>query len=472
MSKLLKRIIFIPLLICCLVLPVHAAEYYYDELDRLIRVEYETGQTVTYTYDAGGNILDVEVYIPLQLEPIGDKQVDAGHLLEFTVEATGAEGAEIEYRAQNLPTGANFDTATQLFSWIPEFDQAGIHSGIRFEAFTGGATVSEEISITVNVVNTAPGTDIEFEDEESGIMLTFDAVDRCGNTSVAVHETLPEGEFFNVSFLPLYFDITTSALFSGQVRITVSYEGLDFDLDEEDIRLFHFLDGEAVDITDPVDPGPGGNPDTSAKTISGVTEGFSIFGLGVVNEPVELKLGGDPVKLYSLIPRGTPVSWSSSNPDVATVDELGFVTPVALGSTAITVVTSDGRYSSTYDVLVQPYVHWLPPISVPSFLRDMGEFLINPNQTLPVKFYLTDEQEDILHLDNVEVQVWSENREELMGKYTLTGSGQMQLKRNPQGIYHANIKARALNLSPGETYDVAVMVADIEADAIKIRIKD
>lgn len=472
MSNLSKRLIIISLLAICLIAPAHAAEYTYDELDRLIKVEYETGQTVTYTYDAGGNILNVEVYYPLQVEPIGDKQVDAGQLLEFTVEATGVEGGEIVYSAHNLPEGASFDVATGRFSWIPEYEQTGIHSGIRFEASASGAVVSEEITITVNSVNTAPGTDIEFEDEESGLVLTFESIDRCGNTSVTVYDTLPEGEFSNVSFLPLYFDITTSALYSGQVRITASYDEQDYELDQENIRLFHFRDGEAVDITDPIDPGPGGNPDTAAKTISGVADGFSVFALGVINEPVELKLGDEPIVLNAFIPSGTPVTWSSSNPAVATVDENGVVSPVALGRTAITVATTDGGYSSTYDVLVQPYVQWLPPIKLPPFLRDMSAFVINPRQTLPVRFNLTDEQESVLHLDNVEVQVWTADREELMGSYSLTASGQMRLTRNPQGVYHANVNAGTLNLSPGETYTIWAVVEQIEADAITIRIKD
>ncbi len=35
----------------------HAIDYTYDELHRLIKVSYASGQTIHYTYDAGGNLL-------------------------------------------------------------------------------------------------------------------------------------------------------------------------------------------------------------------------------------------------------------------------------------------------------------------------------------------------------------------------------------------------------------------------------
>jgi YD repeat-containing protein len=42
-------------------LPLNAAQYTYDDLGRLTSVTYSNGQTVSYTYDEGGNILTVEV---------------------------------------------------------------------------------------------------------------------------------------------------------------------------------------------------------------------------------------------------------------------------------------------------------------------------------------------------------------------------------------------------------------------------
>ncbi|MBQ7776741.1 MAG: RHS repeat protein [Lachnospiraceae bacterium] len=41
---------------------IHAEEYEYDALNRVIKVTYEDGSYVEYAYDANGNILSVDVY--------------------------------------------------------------------------------------------------------------------------------------------------------------------------------------------------------------------------------------------------------------------------------------------------------------------------------------------------------------------------------------------------------------------------
>ena len=47
------------------------------------------------------------------------------------------------------------------------------------------------------------------------------------------------------------------------------------------------------------------------------------------------------------------ITWTSSNPSVATVDEFGFVTAIAGGSAAITVTTNDGNHTAVCDITVE-----------------------------------------------------------------------------------------------------------------------
>jgi hypothetical protein len=84
------------------------------------------------------------------LTPIGDKSVDEGGLIEFTVSAIDIDGDSLTYSALNLPVGASFNPQTDTFSWQPNYAQAGIHAGIRFEVSDGDLTDFETISITVN----------------------------------------------------------------------------------------------------------------------------------------------------------------------------------------------------------------------------------------------------------------------------------------------------------------------------------
>jgi len=58
----------------------HAIDYTYDELHRLIKVSYASGQTIHYTYDAGGNILSAlesgSPPLPTDNTPTNDTPVD------------------------------------------------------------------------------------------------------------------------------------------------------------------------------------------------------------------------------------------------------------------------------------------------------------------------------------------------------------------------------------------------------------
>lgn len=53
-----------------------ADTYTYDNLNRLTRVVYSDGRTITYTYDAAGNILKVTSVNPCEGDYDNDKDVD------------------------------------------------------------------------------------------------------------------------------------------------------------------------------------------------------------------------------------------------------------------------------------------------------------------------------------------------------------------------------------------------------------
>ena len=73
--------------------------------------------------------------------------------------------------------------------------------------------------------------------------------------------------------------------------------------------------------------------------------------------------GGTQSILFQLRPAdatNTKVDWTSSNPDVATVDN-GVVTPIGLGSTLITATTDDGEFSQQCNVVISDGDEDLPP---------------------------------------------------------------------------------------------------------------
>jgi hypothetical protein len=93
---------------------------------------------------------------PPVLGPVGDKSVDEGARLGFTISATDPDDDALTYSVSNLPEGASFDTQTRTFSWIPSSGQAGTYPDIHFEVSDRSLTDSEDITITVKAPPVQP----------------------------------------------------------------------------------------------------------------------------------------------------------------------------------------------------------------------------------------------------------------------------------------------------------------------------
>ncbi len=88
---------------------------------------------------------------PPVLDPVGDKSVQVGDTLSFTVTASDKDGDALRYSAENLPRGATF--TQQEFTWIP--DSAGTFENIIFRVEDGrGGADADTITITVTPLAT------------------------------------------------------------------------------------------------------------------------------------------------------------------------------------------------------------------------------------------------------------------------------------------------------------------------------
>jgi len=126
-----------------------------------------TYQYYAYATDTTGNLAQTETRTltintaspndPPVLTAIGDKSINEGELLQFTISATDPDGDPLTYSASNLPSGASFNTGTRTFSWTPSSGQAGTYSNVHFEVTDSGQTDVEDITITVSSVNPPSG---------------------------------------------------------------------------------------------------------------------------------------------------------------------------------------------------------------------------------------------------------------------------------------------------------------------------
>lgn len=121
--------------------------------------------TVTFTVDDGNGGTDTETIKitaneaeetnqPPVLNPIGNKTVETGKTLMFTVWGTDPDGDNLVVTAANLPEGASFKSQNCTFSWTPS--QPGTYPGICFTISDGELTDSEQITITVTAQQTQP----------------------------------------------------------------------------------------------------------------------------------------------------------------------------------------------------------------------------------------------------------------------------------------------------------------------------
>lgn len=111
-------------------------------------------------------------------------------------------------------------------------------------------------------------------------------------------------------------------------------------------------DGDAT-ITATVD-----GVSATTDTITVTTPVVKVSGVSLSASNLKLAVGGEPSTLTATVEPNNAtnknVSWSSSDPEVATVAD-GVVTPVKAGAATITVTTEDGEYSVTCKVtVIQP----------------------------------------------------------------------------------------------------------------------
>ncbi|MEW5896386.1 MAG: Ig-like domain-containing protein [Nanoarchaeota archaeon] len=120
-----------------------------DSFDYIVKDGYGGKGTASVSVNVQGEI--AVNHAPV-LNPIGNKAVDEGQLLQFAVSATDADNDKLTFSAENLPQGAVFDANTHTFTWTPDFNQAEKYA-VKFTVTDGkGGSDSITVGITVNDV--------------------------------------------------------------------------------------------------------------------------------------------------------------------------------------------------------------------------------------------------------------------------------------------------------------------------------
>lgn len=210
---------------------------------------------------------------------------------------------------------------------------------------------------TTGGVPTPTGTNVAVQ-PAGFATLTFDDVNTAGTTTLTTSTggPTPPGGFL-LGDPPTYYDLSTTALFSGLVTVCLDYSGTSF-VDEATLRLLHYVlsTGQWEDVTTSLD--------TVSDVICGRTSSFSPFLIGesiyrfggfnapvdprpTLNKlkagsavPVKFSLGGDlGLDIFAAgFPKSEPVPCgSSSNVD-------GIETTVTAGQNSLKYIAATGLY--------------------------------------------------------------------------------------------------------------------------------
>ncbi|HEY7165683.1 MAG TPA: tandem-95 repeat protein [Candidatus Binatia bacterium] len=110
---------------------------------------YSVILNVTDTFNASGSSQTTATISPaLALNPIGNRTVNLGETLSFTVNATGPSAINLHVTPLPLMINASFNAGTGVFSFRPDTTQVGAYQ-LTFTATAGTQSASETITITV-----------------------------------------------------------------------------------------------------------------------------------------------------------------------------------------------------------------------------------------------------------------------------------------------------------------------------------
>jgi hypothetical protein len=169
------------------------------------------------------------------------------------------------------------------YRWSAFYDGGDQQAGVNNSAYSYQCTDATVITAGPPG-STSTGSDVPVATTPTGstavLNVVFGQVDTSGQTTATVSASGPAPANFNVGGSPAYYDITTTAAYSGPITVCVPYNPSSY-ADPSKVRLYHYGNGAWVDVTSSVS--------VMAKTVCGTTTSLSPF---VVAQPIPYRWGG------------------------------------------------------------------------------------------------------------------------------------------------------------------------------------
>ena len=179
---------------------------------------------------------------PPILDPIGPKSVNEGQLLSFTITATDPDGDGLSFSASNVPTGGSFNPSTRVFTWTPDYGDAGNYN-VTFTVTDNGSPAesdTEVVTITVGNVNRPPvlnAIGAKTVDEAQLLEFTVTASDPDGDSLTYSAGNLPTGADFDAAAQTFTWTPGYGAAGNYTVTFAVTDNGTPVQSDSEQVTI-------------------------------------------------------------------------------------------------------------------------------------------------------------------------------------------------------------------------------------------
>ena len=334
--------------------------------DRVVAVKSDGTVWETYPWDVYGQLF-LQVQDPANVLT-GLKDIAPGAKYTLALKSDGTVWAWGKNTYGQLGDGTNTYRPNPVQVKNPE-DPGGYLTGVTDIA----AGYAHSLAVRAELFNT-PISDIPVTvvDESTGTSITFQQTTSPGNTTVLTSQTNPVGSLDpNFKVKGDFFDISTTATYSGDIEICIDYSNLGVN-DPAKLKLLHWesADGinyEWLDVTTGIDE--------SSSTICGSVNTLSWFVLAEVNN-LPLADAGENITINSEEQSTTILMGIASDQDTndalqyrwregeialldwAPVDQNGNCPlelnsiPIGIGTHTLILEVSDGQDISSDDMIL------------------------------------------------------------------------------------------------------------------------
>lgn len=286
------------------------------------------------------------------------------------VEGFSTFGFDLNFERRCDSDASGWLLNTDLPTGPPELGVQVVHAGLGLTWSDGTHWVQLRGPLTsltlVSATNTGTGSNVALApvvtlpDGTTGtVSMTFDNVEASGETTVTTSSGgAPPPSGFKLANPPVFYNITTTATFSGKVRVCLSWEDGQI-ANENNVSIFHYESDQWVDITEPTSRDPinnqvcGTTTSLSPFTLFEVKYPFTGFFSPVENAPttnavkagaavpVKFSLGGDLG--LNIFATGFPRTQLMQCDTLAPVDEISET--VAAGGSSLSYEPETARYT-------------------------------------------------------------------------------------------------------------------------------